>query len=84
MIPHFCLSGKKTHRLTVQPRPVLQLANSHILDHLFYFVPYFALMHPARMFLTFASITAVIEILTVIGIAYLANRDLPEKSTQLG
>jgi len=41
-------------------------------------------MHPARMFLTFASIAAIIEILTVMGVAYLANRGLSAKSTQLG
>ncbi|KAM7201277.1 hypothetical protein V8F33_003377 [Rhypophila sp. PSN 637] len=64
--------------------PIFQLANLQILGRLYYFVPYFALMHPARMFLTFASITAVIEILAVMGVAYLSNRSLPEKSTQMG
>ncbi|KAM7199726.1 hypothetical protein V8F20_005596 [Naviculisporaceae sp. PSN 640] len=64
--------------------PIFQLANLQILGRLFYFIPYFALMHPARMFLTFASVTAVIEILVVMGVAYLSNRGLPEKSTRMG
>jgi hypothetical protein len=64
--------------------PLLQLATYHILARLFYFVPYFAPMHPARMLLTIASLTAVVELLTVAGIAYLANRDLPDKSLAIG
>lgn len=64
--------------------PILLLANLRVLDRFFSFVPYFALMHPARMFLTFASVVVVIEILTVMGVAYLANRDLPASSTRLG
>ncbi|KAK4118651.1 hypothetical protein N657DRAFT_628107 [Parathielavia appendiculata] len=64
--------------------PLLQLSNYYILGRIFHFVPYFAPMHPARMLLTFASLTAVVELLTVAGIAYLSNRDLPEKSLDVG
>jgi hypothetical protein len=60
------------------------LANFLILARLFHFVPYFAPMHPARMLVTFGSLTAVIELLSIAGIAYLTNRDLPDKSLGIG
>lgn len=72
-------------RLTHErPSPVIELANFLILGRLFYFVPYFAPMHPARMLVTFASITGVVELATIAGIAYLTNRGLPDKSLMLG
>ncbi|KAK1749922.1 hypothetical protein QBC47DRAFT_395229 [Echria macrotheca] len=64
--------------------PLMQLANFQILGRVFYWVPYFAPMHPARMLLTLGSICAVIELLTVMGIAFLSNRDLPEVDLQRG
>lgn len=36
------------------------------------------------MLVTFASLAAVAELVTIAGIAYLTNRDLPDKSLQLG
>ncbi len=70
--------------LTQDASPVLELANFLILSRLFHFVPYFAPMHPTRMLVTFACLAAVIELLTIAGIAYLSNRDLPDKSLTLG
>ena len=60
------------------------MANYIILVRLFFFVPYFAPMHPASMLVTFASLTAVVELLTVAGISFLANHDLPDKSIDIG
>ncbi|KAK3386790.1 hypothetical protein B0H63DRAFT_540864 [Podospora didyma] len=60
------------------------LANFQILGRVFHFVPYFASMHPARMLLTFACLTAVTELLTAMGVSYLANRALPEKLSRMG
>ncbi len=72
-------------RLTHErPSPVIELVNFLILARLFHFVPYFAPMHPTRMLVTFASLTAVIELATIAGIAYLTNRDLPDKSLGVG
>ncbi|KAK3899382.1 hypothetical protein C8A05DRAFT_46537 [Staphylotrichum tortipilum] len=64
--------------------PILALANSLILGRLFSFVPYFAPMHPSRMLVTFASLTGVIELVTIAGIAYLTNRDLSDKLLLIG
>jgi hypothetical protein len=47
-------------------------------------VPYFALMHPNRMFVTFASLTFIIELLTATGLAFLSNRSLPDRSLERG
>ena len=41
-------------------------------------------MHPTRMLVTFASLTAVAELATVAGIAYLTTRGLPDKSLGIG
>ncbi len=41
-------------------------------------------MHPGRMTLTFISLAAVTELLTVLGVAYLSNRDVPEKLVNIG
>ncbi|KAK3339623.1 hypothetical protein B0T25DRAFT_594431 [Lasiosphaeria hispida] len=64
--------------------PAFQLANFLILGRLFHFVPYFAPMHPSRMFATFASIAFIIELLTATGVAFLSNRSLPDMSLQRG
>ncbi|KAK4098490.1 hypothetical protein N658DRAFT_561031 [Parathielavia hyrcaniae] len=64
--------------------PLLQLTNNYILGRVFKFVPYFAPMHPAPMLLTFISLAAVAELLTVPGIAYLSNPNLPAKSLAIG
>jgi len=79
------LSNDLAHRpLTDHRSPLVELANSLILGRVFNFVPYFAPMHPSRMMVTFASLTAVAELVTIAGIAYMTNRDLPEKSRQVG
>jgi hypothetical protein len=64
--------------------PILELINYVVLIRLFYFVPYFAPMHPTRTLVIFASLTALIELLTIAGIAYLTDRTAPEKSLNIG
>lgn len=64
--------------------PFIELANYHILGRIFYFVPYFAPMHPTRLLVTFASLCAVIELLTIVGVAYLANSNLDDKFLGVG
>jgi hypothetical protein len=60
------------------------LTNNLILTRLFYFVPYFAPMHPARLVIIFASLTAVLELLAIAGMAYLTDRQAPDKSLNIG
>jgi len=64
--------------------PIVGLANYIVLTRLFYFVPYFAPMHPARMLVTFATLTAFVELPTLAGIGYLTNQDADDKSIDLG
>lgn len=64
--------------------PLLQLTNHLILTRLFHFVPYFAPMHPSRTLVVFATLTPVIELLTIAGIAYLTDRTAPDKSLVIG
>lgn len=71
-------------RPSVRLSPLLQLANYLILCRAFHFVPYFAPMHPGRMFITFASLAAVAELLAIAGVAYLSNHALPDKSMEVG
>ncbi|AEO60351.1 hypothetical protein MYCTH_35583, partial [Thermothelomyces thermophilus ATCC 42464] len=64
--------------------PLVSMTNSVILGRLFHFVPCFALMHPGRMVVLVAAFTAGIELLSITGIAYLTDREAPDKSLRLG
>ncbi|KAH6614492.1 hypothetical protein B0J18DRAFT_485462, partial [Chaetomium sp. MPI-SDFR-AT-0129] len=64
--------------------PILALANHLTLTRLFYFVPYHAPLHPSRMVVIFSALTAVTELLTIAGIAYLTDRGAPDKSISVG
>ncbi|KAH6844679.1 hypothetical protein B0I37DRAFT_378055 [Chaetomium sp. MPI-CAGE-AT-0009] len=64
--------------------PLLQLTNYLILTRLFHFVPYFAPIHPDRVLVISAALTAVIELLTIAGMAYLTDRTAPDKSLGIG
>lgn len=55
-----------------------------MLGRLFHFVPYFAPMHPNRVFATFVSLTVVTELLTVVGIAYLVNTSVRDTFVSMG
>lgn len=41
-------------------------------------------MHPARMQLTFVSLAAVIELLIIMGVAFVTNREVAEKGVSMG
>lgn len=64
--------------------PLILLVNIQILGRLFYFVPYFAPMHPARVLATFLSLTFIAELLTVIGVAYLVNTSVRDEFVMMG
>ncbi|KAK5659956.1 hypothetical protein OQA88_13421 [Cercophora sp. LCS_1] len=64
--------------------PLFQLVNIQILGRIFHFVPYFAPMHPTRILVTFTTLTATVELLTTVGIAFLYNTVVPEKMVNLG
>lgn len=64
--------------------PLLQLVNIQILGRIFHFVPYFAPMHPTRILVTFTTLTATVELMTTVGIAYISNTAVPEKMIDMG
>jgi hypothetical protein len=64
--------------------PLFLLSAFPILGRLYHYVPYFASMHPARMMLTFGCVTGVIELLMIMGVAFVANRGLREKQVVRG
>jgi hypothetical protein len=41
-------------------------------------------MHPGRLLITFASLCVIVELLTALGVSYLANRDIADKLINLG
>jgi len=49
-------------------RPLLELANYHVLGRIMYYVPYCAPLHPGRVFTTFAILSTVVEILNALGV----------------
>ncbi|GAB1319766.1 RTA1 domain-containing protein [Madurella fahalii] len=64
--------------------PLIELANYHILGRIFYFVPYFAPIHPARLLVTSACLCVVIELLTIMGISYLSNSSVADRFISVG
>lgn len=65
-------------------RPLVELANFHVLGHILYFVPYCAPLHPGRVLTTFGLLSALVETFNAIGVTYLANTSLPEDIKKLG
>ncbi|KAH6854671.1 hypothetical protein B0I37DRAFT_401608 [Chaetomium sp. MPI-CAGE-AT-0009] len=65
--------------------PILELANYHILGRTLYYVPYFSPIHPGRVLTTLGALSAVVEVLNALGVAYLATSRTPEgKKYELG
>lgn len=65
-------------------RPILELANFHVLGRILYFVPYCAPMHPGRVLTTFGLLSLLVEVLNGIGASFLTNPKLPERLGRLG
>lgn len=65
-------------------RPILELANFHVLGRILYFVPYCAPIHPGRVLTTFGLLSLLVEVLNGIGASFLANPRLPESLGRLG
>jgi hypothetical protein len=65
-------------------RPLLELANYHVLGRVLYYVPYFAPLHPGRVLTTFGMLSSVVEVLNALGVSYASNTFLPDRYIQLG
>lgn len=65
-------------------RPILELANYHILGRIMYYVPYCAPLHPGRVLTTFGSLSFLVEVLNAVGISWLARPDGKESITRVG
>lgn len=71
-------------KLTYMGRPLLELANYHILGRILYYVPYHSPIHPGRVLTTFGMLSTVVEVLNALGVSYIANPELPESTIKLG
>ncbi|KAK4122879.1 hypothetical protein N657DRAFT_483262 [Parathielavia appendiculata] len=58
--------------------PILELANYHILGRTLYYVPYFSPIHPGRVLTTLGSLSAMVEVLNALGVAYLTTSRTPD------
>ncbi len=65
-------------------RPLLELANYHILGRILFYVPYHSPLHPGRVLTTFGMLSTVVEVFNAIGVSYGANPALPERYITLG
>ena len=65
-------------------RPLLELANYHILGRILYYVPYNSPLHPGRVLTTFGMLSTVVEVFNAIGVSYGANPALPERYITIG
>ena len=59
--------------LTNSSSPILELANYHILGRTFYYIPYISPLHPGRVLTTLGSLSAAVEALNALGVAYFAT-----------
>ncbi|KAK0628374.1 hypothetical protein B0T17DRAFT_505055 [Bombardia bombarda] len=64
--------------------PLLELANYHILGRILYYIPYLAPIHPGRVLTTFGTLSSLVEVLSAIGVSYVANTSLPARLITLG
>jgi hypothetical protein len=69
---------------TPQARPLLELANYHVLGRIFYYVPYFAPLPPGRVLSTFGALMALVEALNALGVALSANPSSSRNQQELG
>jgi hypothetical protein len=65
-------------------RPLLELANYHVLGRILYYIPYLSPLHPGRVFSTFGFLSGVVEALNGWGASYSANTSLTEDKIQIG
>jgi hypothetical protein len=65
-------------------RPLLELANYHVLGRILYYVPYHSPIHPGRVLTTFGLLSGVVEVLNALGVSYIANPELSESTIKLG
>lgn len=75
---------KLQHKANPPHRPILELANYHILGRIMYYVPYCAPLHPGRVLTTFGSLSFLVEVLNGIGVAWLTRPDGKEEFTKIG
>jgi hypothetical protein len=68
----------------VLSRPLLELANYHVLGRILYYVPYHAPLHPGRTLTTFGTLSFFIEMLNALGVALLSNPNVSQKKQDLG
>ncbi|XP_014559648.1 hypothetical protein COCVIDRAFT_35166 [Bipolaris victoriae FI3] len=64
--------------------PILELANYHVLGRILYYVPYYSPLHPGRTLTTFGFVSSIVEVLNAIGVAWLANPNVPRSYIKRG
>lgn len=65
-------------------RPLLELANYHILGRIFYYIPHKAPLPPSRVLAIFGALMALVEALNAIGVALQANPSSASSQQKLG
>lgn len=65
-------------------RPLLELANYHVLGRIFYYVPHLAPLPPGRVLAIFGGLMAVIEALNGVGVSLSANPSSSKSTQDLG
>lgn len=65
-------------------RPLLELANYHVLGRILYYVPYNSPLHPGRVLSTFTFLSGVVEALSGCGASFTANPYLSRSQPNVG
>lgn len=65
-------------------RPLLELANYHVLGQILYYVPHLAPLPPGRVLSTFGGLMALVETLNALGVALNSNPSSSSSQQDMG
>lgn len=65
-------------------RPLLELANYHVLGRVLYYVPHFAPLPPNRVLSTFGLVMMIVETLNALGVSLSSNTSSSQSQQDLG
>lgn len=65
-------------------RPLLELANYHVLGRIFYYVPYHATLPASKVLSIFGALIAIVELLNGLGVSLASNPGSKASTQELG
>lgn len=79
-----CITITWINPLADLPRPLLELANYHVLGRIFHYIPHLAPLPPNRVMSTFGALMALIELLNALGVSLSSNPSSSRSQQNMG